>query len=211
MGEGDKIQTFDVHESLITGRSLFFKKAVSGTWREAQDRLVNLPEDEPATFRCYLHLLYTNTLAIMSGSLPKTFHEGDEVFGLVKLYVLAEKLQDVDTKNIVLEATMLSYQKDKRGISDYVPKVQEVRIVYTGTTSGSPMRKLLVDLYTYRARLIPNLKVDNHWPSDFVQELLTQVLATRGLPPSDFTTAEHVSRYLEGDHKPGFTSLFAGL
>ncbi|KAF2024703.1 hypothetical protein EK21DRAFT_117548 [Setomelanomma holmii] len=43
-------QTFDVHESLITTRSPFFKKAMTGNWKEAQERVVKLPDDEPVIF-----------------------------------------------------------------------------------------------------------------------------------------------------------------
>lgn len=37
VGKALQLQTFDVHESLITTHSDFFKKAIEGNWVEAKD------------------------------------------------------------------------------------------------------------------------------------------------------------------------------
>ncbi|KAF2122074.1 hypothetical protein BDV96DRAFT_136984 [Lophiotrema nucula] len=44
--EGNQ-QEFFVHVGLITSRSPFFEKALSGEWREAEDKIVTMPEDDP--------------------------------------------------------------------------------------------------------------------------------------------------------------------
>lgn len=62
---------FAIHRSLITIRSLFFKAALSGTWAEAKERIVRLPEDNAATFHVYVHFLYTNEIAVLADSDPK--------------------------------------------------------------------------------------------------------------------------------------------
>lgn len=70
-----------------------------------------------------------------------------------------------------------------------------ILIVYNGTTPSSLMRKLLVDIYVYRAKswwlMIPHL-----WPAEFVSELATQLLDKRGLP-EDYTMVGDASIYLE--------------
>jgi hypothetical protein len=51
---------FFVHQHLICPRSEFFKNAMKEEWKEAQERKVNLSEDEPDTFALYLELLYVS-------------------------------------------------------------------------------------------------------------------------------------------------------
>lgn len=48
---------------LLVARSDFFKKALSGEWKEATERVVNLPEEKPWIFAIYTHVLYTGTVA----------------------------------------------------------------------------------------------------------------------------------------------------
>ncbi|KAF2868938.1 hypothetical protein BDV95DRAFT_577969 [Massariosphaeria phaeospora] len=87
---------FCVHENLICTRSAFFRKAMNGTWKESEEKYVELPEDEPDIFRLYVELLYSARLT------TKTL--AYEVISLCKLYVLAEKLQDSLSKNLIIDA-----------------------------------------------------------------------------------------------------------
>jgi hypothetical protein len=47
VGTAPKLQTFDVHIDLVTARSDFFKKALSREWKEAAEKVVKLPDDDP--------------------------------------------------------------------------------------------------------------------------------------------------------------------
>jgi hypothetical protein len=53
-----------VHEPLITSRSPFFRNALQGRWQEAQERTVNLTEDDPEVFTLYTNGLYTGHVDI---------------------------------------------------------------------------------------------------------------------------------------------------
>jgi hypothetical protein len=186
VGSEDEKQTFDIHEYLITARSAFFKKALSGNCKEAEDRQVNLPEDDPDTFKAYVYHLYTNVLAVLPEPVPKDYTGKEEQMALAKVYVLAEKLQDHSTKDAVVQAMLHSALQTRPDGSTYAGGLAEVRIIYDGTPPGSPMRKLLVDLYTYRARS-KWLKKDNEGiPSEFLHELAMQLLDKR-LCPTDPT------------------------
>ncbi|KAF2851211.1 hypothetical protein T440DRAFT_371000, partial [Plenodomus tracheiphilus IPT5] len=127
---------FDIHESLITARSLFFKLAMSGKWKESDDRRVNLPEDDPDTFHVYVNLLYTGVLAVVPDPVPARYAGLEERLKLAKLYVLAEKLQDTATKNVALEAMLVACRKKFDGQSR-VPGRETIKIVYEGTPDGS--------------------------------------------------------------------------
>jgi hypothetical protein len=197
VGSVDQLQTFDVHEHLVTSRSLFFKHAMSGAWKESHDRLIKLPEDDPMTFQIYVHLLYTNTLAVVLDLPPDKDNGTEEHKALAKLYVLAEKLQDVDTKNAVVEAMVLASRQLRKENSYYTPGCDTVQIVYAGTMPGSPMRRLLVDFYTYRADK-GWLSVENEtWPCEFLHEFAVRLLEGRECP-EDVTTTGDASRYMEG-------------
>jgi hypothetical protein len=62
---------------------------MSGDWKEAKERLVKLPDQEPETFKRYLRLLNTNHMAVIPDPLPKNYAGDEEKMALAKLYVLA--------------------------------------------------------------------------------------------------------------------------
>jgi hypothetical protein len=111
VGKGAKRDSFDVHNALLTARSLFFKSALNGNWVEAIERAVNLPEDDPQTFKTYVHLLYTGDFATESDPNLGIDESHDKLLSLAKLYVLAEKLQDIETKNESLTVLITTAKK----------------------------------------------------------------------------------------------------
>ncbi|KAF9701864.1 hypothetical protein EKO04_000819 [Ascochyta lentis] len=187
VGKGEKQQKYIVHEQLLTTRSLFFKKAMSGDWIEAKERIVKLPEDDSSVFNIYIDLLYTNKITVIpdSGSGDATGGQEQNIFACLKeqnslasLYVLAEKLQDIDAKNKTLAAMVASaFEKRSDGVM-YSPGPDTIRTIYEGTPPGCLLRKLLVDIYTSKAtdQWIEKCK---DWPDEFMRELLISVLKKR--------------------------------
>ena len=202
VGQGDEQETFDIHEFLITIRSPFFKEALSGKWKEAAERMVKLPEDDPATFKLYVHLLYTCVLAIVPDPVPQHYNGHLEHIALVSLYVLAEKLQDTRTRNSVLEATLQASRLLRSDGKIYDPGLRSIGILYAGTMAGSPMRRLLVDIYTARAKSQMLNKPGDQWPSDFMRELALSLLDKRQRP-EDATRTCDASLYMEINEEQG--------
>jgi hypothetical protein len=196
VGKEQHLQVFDVHEYLITARSPFFRKVMSGNWQEAKDRLVKLPEDDPAIFQLYVHLLYTNMLAVIPNPGLAKDDSMEEVSRLAKLYVLAEKLQDIETKDLVVEAMLLGSREIRKDGQCYAPGPEAVGAIYAGTMPGSPMRRLYVDIYTYRANSIWLSKNSGDWPSEFVHELALELLDKRKTSADPTKTAD-LSSYKE--------------
>jgi hypothetical protein len=60
VGTGPAMKQFIVYESLITSNSAFFASALGHDWKEAHERVVPLPENEPEVFRLYLTYLYVS-------------------------------------------------------------------------------------------------------------------------------------------------------
>ncbi|KAF2653381.1 hypothetical protein K491DRAFT_603031 [Lophiostoma macrostomum CBS 122681] len=61
---GTEKKQYHVHKKLISAHSEYFRKALDGSWREAQDGKVVLDDIEPTTFNIFINWLYTqNKLA----------------------------------------------------------------------------------------------------------------------------------------------------
>ncbi|KAH6637768.1 hypothetical protein C7974DRAFT_148065 [Boeremia exigua] len=195
VGCPDIHQCFFVHESLLTTRSQFFKKAMEGPWIEAESRVVRLTEDDPVTFQLYVDLLYTGRVAVLRelpSDDPRSILEKAE---LAKLYVLAEKLQDMEAKNQTINAVIASSRFKQAGGSVYAPGYNFIRIIYDGTPSGSKMRKLLVELYTMDAA---SSWIDSYheFPCEFMEALLKSVLDLRK-PRLGLVNTADVTRFME--------------
>lgn len=93
---------------------------------------------------------------------------------LAKAYCLGEKYQARAFKNAILkEVISRSQLKDSRGRS-YYPSGRTIHFIYEGTTSGSPARKLVVDMWicTMTSRKLR----ERPYPMDFIVELAARLL-----------------------------------
>ncbi|KAF2704179.1 hypothetical protein K504DRAFT_159633 [Pleomassaria siparia CBS 279.74] len=100
VGEGDEQKNFTVHENIICARSSFFRTCMNGDWKEFEDRVVKLPEDNPEAVELYIQSLYT-------GNISQTEEISSSSHFYVTLgdaYVLADKFMDVYARNVVVEA-----------------------------------------------------------------------------------------------------------
>jgi hypothetical protein len=176
VGKKPRQQSFDVHVALLTARSPFFKRALNGNWAEAIERVVNLPEDDPKAFEMYVHLLYTGTIATEQTAGTGLEKWGEECSSLATLFVLAEKLQDLETKNVTLRdfvVTMMRYGYLR-------PPINVVRTLYTGTPTESFARKAVVDAFSvWSERVTADRHLLEQYPHDFKEDLLLSVLAKR--------------------------------
>jgi hypothetical protein len=161
------MKKFSIHKALVVERSKFFANALNGSWKESDDGIVLLPEDDPEIFELYLQVLYTGTVPIKehvsaySDNEEKTKKDPEilekeveqavsrEMEKVCKLYVLNEKLQDIESQNLLV-STMVALTSEKRASNLYhYPGQDIVTSIYKGTMPGNPMRKLLVDLYVF--------------------------------------------------------------
>lgn len=137
VGEGEKQKEFAVHEALITERSRFFRNAIQGNWKEAEERIVNLTEDHPDVFELYLQALYAGHVELPDGHATDTFYNM-----LGGVFVLAERIRDVKTKNLIVEEI-----KAKADIREhFAAYLQMAAVIYNGTPGPCGIRRLLVDL-----------------------------------------------------------------
>lgn len=99
VGASNASKIYTVDAQILTSRSLFFRKALSSGFKEAEERIFKLPEDDPELFGTYVHLLHTNELSVIPDPPPADYRGREEKTALAELYVLAEKLQDLKSNS----------------------------------------------------------------------------------------------------------------
>lgn len=91
---------------------------------------------------------------------------------LIKLYLLADKLQDLTTANMVMDELISFAAK-----TGEIPKHAPTSLVYNSTASSSPLRALLSDYWVYQIPTdgVGHLKA-NDFPKDFLQDVSTKLM-----------------------------------
>ncbi|KAF2827444.1 hypothetical protein CC86DRAFT_439935 [Ophiobolus disseminans] len=182
VGTGCESQNFIVHKDLVLSRSVFFQNALNGSWIEADERLVPLPEDEPALFSLYLKLPYVSHSDQIECDTDKTSTDSsvvaDKYAVLSKLYVLADKLMDDTAKETILAAILARSKEAFKG-SLYYPAIDSIQIIYEGTREGSPARQLMVDLYTDFVTSSFVAEKAEAVPKEFLHDLFISLLTKR--------------------------------
>jgi hypothetical protein len=158
-----------VHETLLCEASGFFASASKKEWKEGQKDRIPLPDDNTSVVDLYVQWLYTGRIVIRERSVEEKRQEkeekgegegedqegcknGHEVDGLTGAFVFGEKVQDGDFKDAVIDALIHTVAApDEKGVHWY-PTAQSVDRAYTGTPEGSPIRRLLVDMYTFHGK-----------------------------------------------------------
>ncbi|KAF2660741.1 hypothetical protein K491DRAFT_774638 [Lophiostoma macrostomum CBS 122681] len=166
----EKKESFCVHKNLICERSAFFANALKPEWVKANGKKIELQDDDPEIFSLYLQLLYTDKLPVKGRETPKSSdnlkkssdREHDdfwrskdaECIQICQLYILADKLQDVTSKNTVVDAIIELLQEiEVLEDADLGPFLDfdVINRVYDGTPESSPLRRLMTDHWIHHA------------------------------------------------------------
>jgi hypothetical protein len=134
-------ERYSIHERLISHRSEFVRLALRGEWKEAQERTVQLPEDDTEVFSVYQQWLYSG---LIHTSCDTSFSGTDNEYEtLVKAYILGEKFMDTDFKDAIMDAIV-----DKlRSLRRFDTRL--TTLVFSNTPSTSPLRRFWMDAYYY--------------------------------------------------------------
>jgi hypothetical protein len=165
-----------VHESCITRGSDFFKAAMKKEWIEGQTRIIKLPEETCLeTWTHYLNFTYLGKLP--TEEMNQTMQDSDEFDVLGKIHVLGERMLDKVVQNAVVREFVRVYElKDADGHC-WLPGIRTVTMVYEGTSAGSQMRKLLVDMRISSGTCSHSLSTSHEFLVDFSQALFAKVIA----------------------------------
>lgn len=135
----DPPQDFVIHEGVIAPGSEFVRLALRGDWKEAKERIIQLPKDDAEAFAVYQQWLYTGSIRTSAADFqPGIF---DEYRLLVQAFILGEKFVDVNFKDCITDAIIEKLISQER-FSLYLT----VDVSYD-TPPNSPLRRLLMDVY----------------------------------------------------------------
>jgi hypothetical protein len=151
---GEEGVEYKVHETLLSERSEFFASASKAEWKEGQEHRIPLPDDTPSIVVLYVQWIYSGK--ILSRTTPVEEEGADEqecknesAFDLlISGFVFGEKIQDGNFKDAVIDALVHTVTTpNEKGVCWY-PTKSWVDQAYVGTPEGSPIRRLLVDMYS---------------------------------------------------------------
>ncbi len=91
LAAGPGPQSYVVHEELLCEHSPFFKAAVKKEWKEAQERIIPLPDDGPEVVCLYVHWVYACRILSRHANLANESGSG-EMDLLVDAFVFVEKI-----------------------------------------------------------------------------------------------------------------------
>jgi hypothetical protein len=141
-------QALNIHRGVLCKSSGFFRTATKPEWTKLieQPDIIDLPDDSVQTVSDYIRWLYSGNMPIKlydagEDSRQKKAEEAEKVFVmLAEAYVFGEKIVDIKYKNAVVKTMLAAIQSAEWNLG---PK--SVDIIYKGTPSTSPLRRLVAD------------------------------------------------------------------
>lgn len=129
---------FGAHRGILCQYSSYFRAALSGCFKEAEEGVVILPADDPVLYKIFVTWLY-------SRRLRKDHKDGEDTpcqpEDLAKLYVFGDARGIPALKNDVIDSFVTERHTIHKEVIPYI---------YDNTPEGSPLRRLMVDLINWQ-------------------------------------------------------------
>lgn len=146
--EAGDTEVLNIHRGVLCKSSLFFQKAMKPEWTDLREQpdIIDLSGDSVQTVSDYIRWLYSDNMPIKlyyadKSARKKVAEEAEKVFiMLAEAYVFGEKIIDTKYKNAVMKIVLAA----KEG-SGWNLGPNSVDIIYKGTPSTSPLRRLVAD------------------------------------------------------------------
>ncbi|KAL8770663.1 MAG: hypothetical protein Q9209_003731 [Squamulea sp. 1 TL-2023] len=135
---GPEERPFYIHKALLSSKSPYFRAAFEGSFKEAVDKAIRLPEDDSKLFPYYVLWVYEKPLETEH---PISLDE------YCRLYILADKLGSEQLRNLAIGNIR------RQAFIDLMPmdlKSTTINCVYDTTLPDSPLRRILVDLLAWQ-------------------------------------------------------------
>lgn len=156
---------FTVHTEPIKQKSVFFEKACTTNFKEAEEKVVRLPETRPSVFEDYLHWIYTGTITAIENNPDNSLLQNR---CLTRLYLAADKLDDILLRNAAIDSLLTLFSCGQLKVNSSL-----FSETYEGTTENSPLRRLLVDIYLSTSNTADWVQREaEHLPRQFLVDLV---------------------------------------
>ena len=192
---GQKEEKLTVHEELLTFHSPYFRAALTGGFREAQDKTVTLKEEKGRIFEFFVHWLYylrfpnKDDSAELYAAWTADNDYGDlKTENLIQLYVFCDKYNVPELKTKTMTEIFNHVEEDD---GEALPSVDLIRFAFDNLPEHAPLCSYLVHAYCYWAQdFIWEDFGSVDWPSGFIGRVLARYSAfARGdLTRDDFNS-----------------------
>ena len=138
----DNPTDFHVHRELLCDNSPFFTNALKKEWTGDNDRIFELPDDEPEIIEIYVTWLYSNRIFTEpEGEVDKISNIGFS--RLFDAYIFGDKIQDSDFKDTIID-TFIEINKETKSYFSHARKIWE------STPPGALIRRYMLDTFVWR-------------------------------------------------------------
>jgi hypothetical protein len=176
---GSEKARFTVHEELLTYHSLYFRAALTGGFKEAEDKVVTLADESGLVVEFFIHWLYYQRLpnADDHADLYGAWNDGEadgrlKTSNLIQLYVFCDKF---DVPELKIDAMTHLFNHMEHEESSGLPSTDDIRFAFDNLPEFAPLLRFLVDIYCYWATSIIWAEFGrDDWPSAFVACVLGQ-------------------------------------
>lgn len=160
---------FTIHKALLLDSAPFFKAALDGHFREAEEERLYLPTQDASVFERFQLWLYTGE----SHALADSLKERSSV-AIINLYIFADEYGIFDLLNTTMDLLVARRQGMKRLLEG------RSRYIYENTVPSSPLRRLLVDVVAQDKHLWKRFEdsdsVTEH-PVEFIADVIKRLSA----------------------------------
>lgn len=173
---GDERTEMLAFASCLSFHSEFFKTALKKEWAEGQTRTIKLPEEEPEIVAQYLDYVLGKGLPTDSTNLDA---RGEVYTTLTMLFAVGERVLDSGLRNAIIAEIIRFTTILVVGPTYVFPNALQINNIYNCTTSASPARRLMVDLFMLAGNT--TWLVDTLHPAflkDMAEALMLQVQTT---------------------------------
>ncbi|KAI9802100.1 MAG: hypothetical protein M1833_002021 [Piccolia ochrophora] len=220
---GPEQKKYTLHQTVLCSQSGFFRAAFEGSFREAVEDCIRLPDEDVATFELFIGWLYKGELdgSVTFGKPSKCLIDST-VFGnpgehfidwavggkLFALYVMADKFGVRRLHNQIMDVFQAAFIPMGR-----YPRPSAIRTIYDVTAPGATMRRLITDVFAGDICLDQHIFFDRPKYKDYLDDIPDFAADVMGavrqgvcrqidLNPTSWTACKfHVHR--DGDMCPG--------
>ncbi|MCJ1283878.1 hypothetical protein MMC26_003209 [Xylographa opegraphella] len=166
---GPEKKIFKMHMGLLCSVSPYFKAALEGDFKEAQEQVIELTEDDSEIIEYFQFWLYTQSILDEDETMS---HIEWEI--LVGLYVLGDSRLIVTLQNHVMDLLLRNITYDRE-----LPEFETIYGIYEKTCPASLLRRFIVeasarhaDLDTWEWNFVDGVETAQR---DFLKDLVLEV------------------------------------
>ena len=159
---GEEKKRFTLHNDFFIPRFEFFRAARSAAWnKDNPQRPTNLEDEDPDVFASYMRCVYASNADFFPEVELASFAP------FIRLYLLADKLGDLMTANMVIDRMVRYSDEDK-----VLPGHRDVELAYNFTASGNPLRAVLRDYLIHEDSQVFDINKSANLPRDYLHDII---------------------------------------